>query len=385
MKAFKVLHIAYWYPNDKQPQEGLFIKNHIDALDTHCENEVYHIQVKQSKNWFKRVKTSHSTIFYTRLAKYYRIQEWLTFWVLFRLLITQKKAKNADIVNFHIATPLCRYLNFFQSRIRKKIVVTEHWSAYHHFFGLPKDHHGLKRIKSIFHKDIEFITVSNALAKDLVAFSGNENLSCHIVPNVVDTDFYNFKVEPNSSEIRFFMATNWSQEKKPDIVLAALARLKSFTHFDIYIAGDGPTLPTVKQEVRNFELKDQVHFLGRLNKEQMAEQYQKANFFLSSSRYETFSVVCAESLCCGCPVITSDIPAIKEYLIEDAALTIPIFDRNLSKQEAVDLWFEKLKTGVQISNNFNRQEISKKYTGLFGKEPVSHLYFETLVRICGKS
>jgi len=180
----RVLHITYWYPNEESPQEGIFIKNHIEGLNTHCQNSVYHVQVKNAPNLLKRKKTENATIYYTRLSKYYRIQEWLTFLVLFNQLIIKRKAKTFDMVNIHIATPLCRYLTTLNFFVKKKIVVTEHWTAYYRNFGLEKNNPGLNRMKKIFFKRFKLITVSKALGEDIINFSGNKSLDYSVVPNI---------------------------------------------------------------------------------------------------------------------------------------------------------------------------------------------------------
>ena len=40
----KVLHITTWYPNKGNSKEALWIKRHIDALNSYCDNEIWHIR-----------------------------------------------------------------------------------------------------------------------------------------------------------------------------------------------------------------------------------------------------------------------------------------------------------------------------------------------------
>lgn len=54
----------------------------------------------------------------------------------------------------------------------------------------------------------------------------------------------------------------------------------------------------------NLEVPGNVHMLGEVNNQQLlAQYYSMANITLLTSKKETFSMVCAESLCCGTPVV----------------------------------------------------------------------------------
>ena len=377
MSKLKVLHIANWYPNKGKIHDGIFIKNHIDGLNQHCDNTVIHIQVKPSNHILKIEKDSNSIIYYTRLSKYYKIQEWLIFWGLFNFLFIKKKSKGASIVNFHIATPLCRYLNFFNFFLRKKIVITEHWTAYYRNFNLPKNFKKLNRIKRIFYKKFHLIAVSEALTKDIKKFSGNEQLNYSVIPNIIDTDKFCYKAN-QGNDTTFFMITNWSPEKNPFPILHALSKIIGSTNFQLRIAGDGSLLKKMKETVSQLGLAEHVTFIGRIEPDAIAKEFHNATAFLHSAYYETFSVVCAESLCCGCPVIATNIPAIQEYLTEDAGLLVNQFEKELDIETQSTLWINGINQLIENKETFNRHEISEKFSHKFGKNTVGQSYYNVL-------
>lgn len=52
------------------------------------------------------------------------------------------------------------------------------------------------------------------------------------------------------------------------------------------------------------EMPDNVILLGKVtNQELLAKYYSMANLTILTSQFETFSMVCAESLCSGTPVV----------------------------------------------------------------------------------
>ena len=54
----------------------------------------------------------------------------------------------------------------------------------------------------------------------------------------------------------------------------------------------------------NMELPDNITLLGKISDQKvLAQWYQKASATLMVSKRETFSMPCAESLCCGTPVV----------------------------------------------------------------------------------
>jgi glycosyltransferase involved in cell wall biosynthesis len=54
--------------------------------------------------------------------------------------------------------------------------------------------------------------------------------------------------------------------------------------------------------------------VGKLSFAEAACEMQNASYFLHASNYETFSLVCAEALSCGTPVVASAVGGVPEYL-----------------------------------------------------------------------
>lgn len=367
----KILHLTYWFPHKEQPQAGIFIKNHIDGLNDHCQNEVIHIQVKPSSKLWSKETNGTALIYNSRLAKYYRFQEFITERALKRIL-KQKDIESFDAINIHIATPLGKHINFIQEKYKKPVLVTEHWTAYYRFFGLDKNHPGLQRTKDIFKQNFKLITVSKALGIDIQRFAYLEKLDFTVIPNIINTDIFRHKSLINQS-FTLFMLTNWSPEKNPFLIFNALAKYN--LNFTLNIGGDGILLEKMKVAVKELGLNKRINFLGRISPEQAAEQFQKSHVFLHSSHYETFSVVCAEALCCGCPVIASNIPAIEEYLDQESGILVKDFEESdeLEVQRRWDKAIEALQT-----KQFNRETIAAKFSKRFGKKEVSKLYYTTI-------
>jgi len=67
------------------------------------------------------------------------------------------------------------------------------------------------------------------------------------------------------------------------------------------VVGDGPDRPAVEAELRGTSLEARTVFVG--NAPRVADWYAAADVLVSASRCETFSLVCAEALAAGLPVV----------------------------------------------------------------------------------
>lgn len=373
MKTFKVLHIANWYPNIFESKEALFVKEHFIALQKFCTNELVHIKVNYSKETFFKLVTysisdhEKAYIVQTKIDKWGIIELFylgLVLWVCFKYKIN----KSFQIVNFHIAYPLLTYIKLLQKIINIPMVLTEHWTAYHYHFNLPKSTKKLDKIKNIFHCPIPIFTVSEALANDIRSFSGNFNIYNEVVPNIVDQHIFAYKVK-KKGKITFFMVNYWRTIKKPFVIFNAFKEmLRTFPDAHLTVGGYGPLWDEMVHFVKENNLTKNVTFLGRLSKEEVAAEMQKCLIFLHAADYETFSVVCAEALMCGTPVIVTKLPAVSEFINSKNGFLI----------EDEKEWPKALVNAVQNYETFSNEEIAKAASERFSTLHVGEKYYKSL-------
>jgi len=364
-----ILHITNWYPNKDNPMEALFIKRQLLNLQNFCNNELWHIEVRAGAGLFsfqhKRISSWETSYIIQTKVNIWFLKEMLTSTLLFYLLLRRKILKwQFDAINFHIAYPLCLGLYWIQKFIKTPIYITEHWTAYRKFFNLTPNSRKLKKVKRIFHNQLFLITVSNALLQDIIRFSGNKKIKYSVVPNFIDTNIFNYKPKLYK-EITFFILNNWSTNKRPEILIKAFAGfLKSNNRRGILkIGGYGIKWNEIISLVEAQDLQDNVRLLGKLSEPEIAFHMNSSHAFVQCSDYETFSIVCAEAVCCGCPVIANKLPALEEYLDAQNSIMVDIpevesyvsafheffkidFDRKSISQNA-HIRFDPDKTGWQ--------------------------------------
>lgn len=84
----------------------------------------------------------------------------------------------------------------------------------------------------------------------------------------------------------------------------------------LLIIGDGPEKPLLIALANALGVQENVYFLGTVINHELATFYRRAAVFISPSLSEGFGLTVAEALACECAVITSDLPALREMIID---------------------------------------------------------------------
>ena len=83
-------------------------------------------------------------------------------------------------------------------------------------------------------------------------------------------------------------------------------------------------------------LQDEIVVTGEVSDSELAEWYAEADLFALFSRYEAFGLVFLEAMAHGTPVLTHDVGAIGEVLLQ-GAVVLPKFDADAAVNELVRL------------------------------------------------
>lgn len=362
-----VLHVTNWYPNEDNPHEATFVQEYIDALAAHGRHDVVHVQVRSNSGRFRLRFGRRSERERYLLADVpwpeSRLVEWATVGLLFiaRLWVGRRWW---GVVQAHIAYPLLVHRGIFRFLFGRQLVLCEHWTAYRFGFHLPVDSKARRRMIRMFHPGIPIIAVSKALAADIRAFCSGLSLKIIRIPNVVRPDIFhcvNSSTQPRDS-CSFLMVAHWGRIKLPFLVLEAMVRLlPRYPHLRLRIVGQGHQSEEMKAFVATNKLGSHVDFLGALSKSEIAAEMRGSSAFLHPSAYETFSVVCAEALCCGIPVIASNVGAVPEVVGTDGTLV----------ENTVVAWQTALEDFIREPSRLNPSEVSKRALLRFSPEAVA--------------
>jgi len=120
--------------------------------------------------------------------------------------------------------------------------------------------------------------------------------------------------QPESDKKPFVLAAGrlWDPAKN----IAALARIAPRLSWPVYIAGE-----TRHPDGGTSEFPD-IHCLGRLSPEQLANWFAHAAIYALPARYEPFGLSALEAASAGCALVLGNIPSLRD-IWQDAALFVP--------------------------------------------------------------
>lgn len=161
------------------------------------------------------------------------------------------------------------------------------------------------------------LSYANAYAacSDLAAKAVFGNKEYSLIPNVIDSNKFNFN-EKLRIKIRNEMQTgnkliigSIGRAASPKNPFRALRIIKSvlkiYSEIEYWWVGNGPLLDKMKEYAYKLGIEKSVHFFG--NRNDVSELYLAMDVFLMPSRFEGMPVACIEAQATGLPCIVSDI------------------------------------------------------------------------------
>jgi glycosyltransferase involved in cell wall biosynthesis len=102
--------------------------------------------------------------------------------------------------------------------------------------------------------------------------------------------------------------------KGVDVLLQALRELALDVH--LVVVGRGPRLGDLQRLARRLGVVDRTHFCSSVSDEELPAYLALADVFAfpSQNRLEGFGLAVAEAMACGLPVVTSDMPGVREVI-----------------------------------------------------------------------
>jgi len=363
-----ILHLPKWYPHNEDPQLGIFIKKQIlAASEFHMQSVLYIRSVKKLPKPFivEEVKAKNLleiTIYYQKPES--RTKQFIILKKLYSLGF--KKIKNTigppDLLHVHNLVTPAIWANKYSKKRMIPWILSEHWSGY-----TPRS--GVFRAKMKWEKKLwkwysEKAAVTIAVSEFLLdALKKNGIGTEHLViPNVVEGDF--IEIKRNDDEIRILNVSDMVDEVKniSGLLLAFSILVKEFPSTKLYLVGGGEDLENLKTFVQDLGIQDQVYFYGRLANDQVLKLYHEIDFTVINSRVETFSVVAAESLMAGKPVISTRSGGVQEFITKDQGILIPV-----NNEEKL---LDALKTMRMSYADFDPKTLSEYAKGKFSARSV---------------
>jgi glycosyltransferase involved in cell wall biosynthesis len=246
-------------------------------------------------------------------------------------------------------------------------VVSEHSSAYARG-EIPTE--GKKIVRSV-----------SACASGVFAVSTNfcrllENVLdlspgsyCH-VPNMVDRAFLTGQLDAaKKREKNFLHVSMLNQNKNVQLILCAFKEaFGGQADVRLTIGGNGPEKKMLLKLASHLGIDDQVHFLGRLTREQVRNEMAQADAFVLSSRYETFSVVLIEALAMGLPVIATRCGGPEDIVTDKRGFLVP--------KDDIQAYAEAMQFIIKEEGRYDPQTLRSSCLDEYGPKAISAQWLE---------
>ena len=359
MSKKKVLHLAKWYPNKEEPLLGIFIQKHVQSVQESFDNKVISIYQTNTinSNIHREINYLNSTeevVFYHKKGLLNKIRVFYRVW---------KEIKNfqPNLIHAHVIgwTSILAY--FLSNTNQTPFLISEHWTGYrrNEFIKLNLISKILRKISA--KKAKQIYVVSNFLKEDMLKCGVKGNYTT--VGNVVDGIALDIGKNKTFS---FVFAGDLVQETKnvKGILEAFSEVIKHHKNIKLDIIGDGKDLKNYISLSDQLKLKNHVSFHGNQSNDYVFKTLSQSHVLIVNSHFETFSIICAEALLCGIPVISTKCGGPESFLNDETGILIDCDSNNQLIKAMRDMVTnydkyepEKLKSMV---HQFSMDSIGKK-------------------------
>jgi glycosyltransferase involved in cell wall biosynthesis len=182
-------------------------------------------------------------------------------------------------------------------------------------FGLAKRAYSRFMYRSALAVSDRIIAVSEFTRAELCRCFPAYADKVRVVPNFVDTDFFHPvdelpRIARGGGDYALFVG-NMKPHKNIGVAVEAVRRAKSGMKLAI-VGAEAGFRNGLGKELQRYKAMDHVVFLGKVDDEELRRLYSHAACFVFPSLYEGFGYPPLEAMACGCPVVCSDIPALRE-------------------------------------------------------------------------
>ncbi len=353
----KILFLTPWYPDEKNPNHGIFIRDQAVALSSQHQVTVISSKVNYTKFGLRTFTIKESTF---QNVKEYRlvinrslpIYNQLNFFLI-SARVTAKVASQCkpDIIHGNIGYPGGFWAWLVSRKINKPFIITEHTFIYNNF-------------RSIIHKKLTLFALRKAAAIITVSTNAANEIKKYvdsrvqIVPNIVDVSSYSIAPYPQGTVAIGFLGSLSTSKKGLDVLLRVLSKTRK--DFILYIGGAGAMSGAYKELANELDISAKCKFLGFVQPDEVPAYMNHLHFFVNTSRFESFGIAIVEAMASGLPAVCFDNGGPSDFVNQTNGVLVENQDEEKLKKA-----FEWM---IENYQNYNREKIRASVVNQFSKE-----------------
>jgi glycosyltransferase involved in cell wall biosynthesis len=264
-----------------------------------------------------RLKSKRKTLYHSNVIE---MMSWVKKSILFLRNFCEKEKFDICFANFAIPGGNVAY--FLKKKFNIPYTIISHghdipWlfkkeMFFYHLFTFLK----IKQIcKNSSFNFVQTPEMKNNIDNFLSAKYSEKNI---IIQNGIDRSVFYPDISRRAETFKIIFCGRLVPQKDPFTFLRAIKNLieNRLSGFEVMISGDGPLRKRMEQFVFDYKLDQCVKFSGWIERDLLLTEYQSANIFVQTSKYEAMSMAVMEALACGafviCTRVGSNSTVIKE-------------------------------------------------------------------------
>ncbi len=363
-----ILILSSWYPTEQNPFLGNFVRRQAQLLSSRYRVSVINLICCENseKNNISRVQDGNISEIQARYPAGSKIARFGNRSRVFH--DAMKEMDSVDLIIGHVLLP--HGWMFLQAlrALKAPLIWVEHGS----YFRSDEKRRWSPRERllrrSMVLRASEIVAVSDTLRTDMKRHIASNEIK--VIGNHVDESLFVFKEKSTHQPKRFLHVSTLDPRTKnaEGIVTACSLLHEEGQNFHLTIVSDEDHT-YLKQFAMDEEVDEFIDFVGPQPWDAMPQFYHQADAFILNSDYETFSIVLAEALSTGTPVITTEV-GIAPEIPESAKISV---DKN--NPESLKEGMKKIINGAsfdhaeiaQLGEKYHSENILNQWTQLISK------------------
>jgi glycosyltransferase involved in cell wall biosynthesis len=378
MSPKRILFLASWYPEPNAPAKGVFVLKHARALALINSVQLVYAREQMGISDYS-IQDEIEGDLQKRIILYPQAKSGISANLAFLKAIKfgcsslVKEGYSFDLIHANVLFPVGFYAWYLASKTKKPLIITEHLDLFlRDMIGVEKAPLPGRILRSFIHRRALFNTVcSRPMLSAFERFGLGENTE--VWPNVVEFGPMPVAEFPPAIEGKYCLihiSSLRDDQKNITGILQALALLaKKRKDFSFHFIGSGSERAQHEQLAQQLGLLDaQVFFEGFVSEAEKQAWMQRSVGHIMQSHFEGFSVVTAEAIGAGLPVIvrniggqTDFVDSTNGYLIErEPQALFAAMDTLLDNFRSLD----RVKMADEIRARFNPTQVAEDFNKL---------------------
>jgi len=383
MNNKKVLWLVSWYPGEYEHTNGDFVQRHARAVAGYIKLDVIHVAQAGADIYTNKNETiknegelrEYNYSFYHKpigINLINKIIYNIRYLAFYKRILKQYIKGNGkpDIVHVHAPMKAGILAVWMKVKYGIPFIVTEHSSMYDpnaiDYYYKRSDYFRSNTAK-VFSQALKVTCVSDTIGQMIKKIF---NLSkVEVIHNVVDTTLFYPETNNVIKEKPFVWIHVSSMYKLKNVegIIEAFAKVND-TNTKWQLRLIGPLNNSIQKLIADVGLNSNIQLLGEFPYQMVANEMRAADALIMFSKHENFPCVIVEALCCGIPVLSSDVGGIHETINQENGILVP--------SENIEVLAHSITVLMKNYPHYSKKDIAEKAKLSYSVETIGKLFID---------